>query len=120
MALAEVNAGLGQASARGLDVSPLAERSRARAETAAKYRAAYRQYCWPVRSLADVKLAPFHIMAGERRVHVDKDHLWHMKTIASACTHETLLVPTPHPHRPDERERGDRVVGGADFEARRA
>jgi protein phosphatase len=97
IALADVNAVLGQAVARGLDITALAERSKARAEMTAKYRAAYRHYCWPVKSLADVKLAPFHIMATELRVHVDKDHLWHMATIAAACAHDAeVLVPTSH------------------------
>jgi polynucleotide kinase-phosphatase len=97
MALAEVNTVLGQAMARGLDVNGLAERSRARGEMAAKYRTAYRHYCWPVKSLAEVKLAPFHIMANDRRVHVYKDHLWHMETIALACAQdEEFLMPTAH------------------------
>ena len=97
MALAEVNAVLGQAVARGLDVAGLAERTKVRSEMATKYRAAYRHFCWPVESLDDVKLAPFHIMASARRVHADKDHLWHMETIASMCAQdEQLLVATPH------------------------
>ena len=29
-------------------------------------------------SLADVQLAPFHLLASEGQVHTDKDHLWHM------------------------------------------
>jgi protein phosphatase len=88
---------LEQALSRGLDIGPLAERTKVRLATAGKYQAAYRHYCWPVRSLADVKLAPFHIMASDGRVHADKDHLWHMQTLASLCTHDAeLLVPTPH------------------------
>ena len=42
------------------------------------YRDAYARYCWPVTSLDDVKLAPFHLLASEGAVHADKDHLWHM------------------------------------------
>ena len=30
--------------------------------------AAYRQYCWPVNSARDLKLAPFHLLASEGRV----------------------------------------------------
>ena len=30
-----------------------------------KYREAYRRYCWPVTSLADYRLAPFHLLASE-------------------------------------------------------
>jgi hypothetical protein len=77
-------------------VGALAERTKVRLAMSESYRAAYRRYCWPVRSLADVKLAPFHMMASEGRVHADKDHLWHMETIASLCAQDDLLVSTPH------------------------
>ena len=87
---------LEQANARGLDVSELAVRTKVRREKSARYRAAYRHYCWPVSSLSDVKLAPFHVMATEGHVHADKPHVWHMETIASVCAHDEILVATPH------------------------
>jgi polynucleotide kinase-phosphatase len=97
MALGDANAALERAMARGLDVGALAERTRMRAERATKYRAAYRRYCWPVSSLADVRLAPFHVMASAGHVHVDKDHLWHMHAVAAVCGHDPeLLMPTSH------------------------
>ncbi len=58
---------------------------RQRGENVARFVAAYRQYCWPVESLADYKLAPFHLLATEGRVHADPDHLWHMEEIAKVC-----------------------------------
>jgi protein phosphatase len=61
-----------------------------------KFVAAYRQYCWPVASLADLKLAPFHLLATEGRVHTDKDHVWHMETLAKICREDPqLLLATP-------------------------
>ena len=57
---------------------------------------AYRRYCWDVTSLADLKLAPFHLLATEGRVHVEKDHAWHMGLIADLCvTSDGLLGSTP-------------------------
>ena len=35
-----------------------------------------------VESLDDLKLAPFHLLATEGKVHVDQDHVWHMDTLA--------------------------------------
>ena len=55
---------------------------RRREENIGKFVAAYRQYCWPVASLTDLKLAPFHLLATEGRVHTDKNHVWHMETLA--------------------------------------
>ena len=50
-----------------------------------KYSLAYTQYCWPVESLEDYKLAPFHLLATENNVHIDKDHVWHMETLKNIC-----------------------------------
>ena len=56
----------------------------------------YRQYCWPVNSLDDLKLAPFHLLASEGAVHTDKRHTWHMEMLARLCTaDERLLLATP-------------------------
>jgi protein phosphatase len=70
---------------------------RHREENVAKFVAAYRQYCWPVSSLTDLKLAPFHLLATEGRVHVDKDHAWHMEELAKICRCDPeLLRATPY------------------------
>lgn len=44
----------------------LSEQTAKRLSAVEHYTTAYRQYCWPVGSLADLKLAPFHILASER------------------------------------------------------
>ena len=49
------------------------------------YTNAYQHYCWPVQSVKDLKLAPFHVLATEGSVHMDKDHEWHMATIKMIC-----------------------------------
>jgi protein phosphatase len=67
-----------------------------RTEHVGKFVAAYRQYCWMVTTLNDLKLAPFHLLATEGRVHTDKNHTWHMDTLAKVCGEERgLLLPTP-------------------------
>jgi protein phosphatase len=59
--------------------------------------AAYRQYCWPVQGLADLKLAPFHLMASEGKVHTSQNHLWHMETLAAICRSDPeFLLATRH------------------------
>lgn len=62
-----------------------------------KYVEAYRRYCWPVSSIDDFKLAPFHLLATEGAVHADKEHVWHMDTLARLCrADEALLLATPY------------------------
>ncbi len=73
---------LKQAEARGLPVSDLLIRTGARRSMASDYVASYRRYCWPVNSVDDLKLAPFHLLATEGKVHVDKPNDWHMTTLA--------------------------------------
>lgn len=74
-----------QARAEGLKLDPLLARFRERESLAADFVRAYREYCWAVESVSDLKLAPFHILATEGRVHVDQDHRWHMDSLANVC-----------------------------------
>ncbi|MAG32287.1 MAG: polynucleotide kinase-phosphatase [Deltaproteobacteria bacterium] len=84
------------AKTRGVDVDGLADQLSRREEVAAQYVQAYRRYCWPVSGLEDLKLAPFHILASEKRVHTDRDHCWHMETLAAICAVDPdLLLATP-------------------------
>ena len=95
-ALPQAVAVLEQAAQGNAEVAPLLARYRERAEAAALYVEAYRRYCWPVRSLDDYKLAPFHLLATEGAVHSDKDHLWHMETLGAVCAQDpALLLATP-------------------------
>jgi protein phosphatase len=84
-ALGDAVAALEQASRNGSEVGPLLERYRQRAAATQMYVEAYRRYCWPVHSLADLRLAPFHLMATEGRVHTTRDHAWHMETLRRLC-----------------------------------
>jgi protein phosphatase len=86
-------AALDAAAARGQDVGDLPARYAARAAMAADYRAAYRRYCWPVRGLADLRLAPFHLLASEGAVHTNRDHRWHMATLARLAQADDADAP---------------------------
>ena len=60
-----------------------------------RFTTAYRQYCWTVDSLDDLKLAPFHLLATENGVHVGENHQWHMAQLADICSaDEKLLLAT--------------------------
>jgi protein phosphatase len=88
---------LQQASDRHVDVTTQLTHYQQRAERASQYITAYRGYCWTVTDIADLKLAPFHILATEGAVHTDKDHRWHMEQIAQICQSDpTLLLSTAY------------------------
>jgi protein phosphatase len=98
-ALPEAIGALGSALSRGLDVSQLGERYGERLRLAGAYESAYRRYSWPVASVSDLRLAPFHVMATEGKVHVDRDHVWHMETLASVCGSGAGNVPFATPYK---------------------
>ncbi len=96
-ALPEAVQALREAAARELPVSQLLARYEQRMTLAARYEEAYRRYSWPVNSVSDLKLAPFHVLATEGAVHVDKDHVWHMETLAGVCrAASAVLFATPY------------------------
>jgi protein phosphatase len=84
-------------STQEFDIGKLLPKMKNRLIAVERYIESYRQYCWPVSSLADLKLAPFHILATASGVHVDRDHEWHMKTIAGFCAEShNILIATPY------------------------
>jgi protein phosphatase len=86
----------GLASSNG-DAVPLIERHKQRLEAANRYVDSYRRYCWQVQSVSDLKLAPFHLLATEGQVHVQRDHVWHMEKLAELCrASDGLLAATPY------------------------
>ncbi len=96
-ALGETVAVLTQARANGGAVDELLARAEARQTMTAHYVEAYRRYCWPVASIADLKVAPFHLLATEGAVHTDKDHRWHLETLRAICAaDDALLIATAH------------------------
>jgi protein phosphatase len=73
------------AAVRAIDVGDLVERFAARQALVERYSAAYRRYCWPVSSVRELRLAPFHVLATEGAVHADKDHVWHLQALDVVC-----------------------------------
>jgi polynucleotide kinase-phosphatase len=95
--LGEAVGALQLAVARGVDVGALLDQHKVRLDLADRFAQAYRHYCWPVESLRDIRIAPFHVMATEGAVHTDKDHVWHMTTISGFVEPDGgLLMTTPH------------------------
>lgn len=87
---------LDRATPRLPELEPLLARTNQRLAAMQSYIREYRQYCWTVNSIDDLKLAPFHLLASEGAVHTDKPHTWHMQTIAKLCAADTkLLLSTP-------------------------
>ena len=97
--LAEAVSALERLASSNGDAGPLIERYKQKLEAANLFVDSYRRYCWPVESVKDLKLAPFHLLASEGQVHVQRDHLWHMEKLAEICkAGDGILLATEHKH----------------------
>ena len=95
--LAATVASLEQLAGTNVEAMPLMERFKERLEAANLYVDSYRRYCWPVHSVSDLKLAPFHLLATEGQVHIQQNHVWHMDKLAEVCKASGgLLLATPY------------------------
>ncbi len=100
---------LQQTTARGIDTGDSLLRVEERLRLAQLFSDSYARYCWPVTSLADIRLAPFHLLASEGQLHTDKDHLWHMDVAGRLCQADPALFQATkhkvvHLDAPDEIE----------------
>ena len=97
-ALIEVEQVLLQSSKRNIEgIDILLDKYSSKRKSIDKFIDSYRNYCWEVTSIDDFKLAPFHILATEGEVHVDKNHEWHMENIKEIClTDEKIFRITPY------------------------
>ncbi len=95
--LSETVAALELLASKNGDALPLIERYKQRLDAVNLYVDSYRRYCWPVHSVSDLKLAPFHLLATEDQVHVQRDHIWHMEQLAEVCkASDGLLLATAY------------------------
>ncbi len=95
--LAAAEAILQQTEDRGIVTGGALVRVKERLRLAELYSDSYARYCWPVTSLADIRLAPFNLLASEGQLHTDKDHLWHMDMAARLSQADsTLFQDTQH------------------------
>jgi protein phosphatase len=95
--LTETVASLEHLASKNGDALPLIEKYKQRLEATKLYIDSYRRYCWLVQSVSDLKLAPFHLLATEGQVHVQRDHVWHMEKLAEVCkASDGLLLATSY------------------------
>ena len=88
---------LAAAGARGIDIGELSASYAERQRDAQRFTDAYRRYCWPVSSINDLRLAPFHLLASENRVYSDQTHLWQMAQLHRlAAADAALLLATAY------------------------
>jgi protein phosphatase len=98
-------------SADRVDVADLLGRVTARGEDAMRFVDAYRRYVWPVESLADIRLAPFQVLAGGAHVFVDREHAWQLGVIDRLCAADDELFRTTARLSVDVTDEGSQAEG---------
>ncbi len=94
--LTEAVASLERIASGNENAKALAAHYKQRKDAADLYVESYRRYCWPVRSVNDLKLAPFHLLATEGNVHTNQNHVWHMEKLAEICNaSDGMMLATP-------------------------
>lgn len=83
------------AQARGLDVGELRQRTLSRQSDIESYAQAFGHYCWEVRGVEDLRLAPFHLLASAGKTYFDRDHVWQMETLGELARFDPVFVATP-------------------------
>lgn len=98
VAIDQVVDSLETADKRGVQLNGLLDEYQQRTVAAKEYVNAYQRYCWQVQSISDLKLAPFHLLAAEGAVFIDKDHLWHIEMLAKLCesSEDNVLFSTAY------------------------
>jgi len=81
-----------------MNIATVLEDYRIRLECLERYTEAYRRYCWPVSSVDDYRIAPFHILATEGKVWHDENHLRHLTVIRDYITSggDPIFIATNH------------------------
>ncbi|GMU43635.1 MAG: polynucleotide kinase-phosphatase [Xanthomonadales bacterium PRO6] len=90
--LSAAQAGLQRAQARGVDVGALDQALAMRADDAARFIAAWRRYCWPVRGIEDLRYAPFQILAAEGLLGPERDQCWQLERLDALCDADPALL----------------------------
>lgn len=81
-----------------------------------RFVSAYREYCWSVESLDDLKLAPFHLLATEGQLHTHQNHVWHMENLVRICQHDPNFLLATDSKLIDITDPNDEEAGTAWWE----
>jgi protein phosphatase len=88
---------LARAARRSVGVDDLLQSMTARQARAEAFSAAVRRYAWTVSGIEDFKIAPFHLLATESKVHADKSHRWHMAALRRFVAGDSATKPLFEP-----------------------
>ncbi|MCH1627950.1 polynucleotide kinase-phosphatase [Fredinandcohnia quinoae] len=60
------------------------------------FREVFQKYCWDVKDVNQIQIAPFHVLAHSNETFFDKSHLWHMEMNRELAKESTLFIETEY------------------------
>jgi protein phosphatase len=79
---------------QGREVATLDQQIETRFGNAEAFAAVLRAYAWPVTGIDDLRIAPFHLLASEGRVHSDQPHAWHLEQLKRLAEADRVFMAT--------------------------
>jgi len=76
------------------ELSLLKQKAQLQKSNAQELKSVVDGYCWPINSIEDYRIAPFHILAVEGQLFIDKPHTWHMLHLEKLATEDIILTTT--------------------------
>jgi protein phosphatase len=100
-ALTAAQFALDQVIARGLqsealDLTALRAQASSSLAAIAQYQKTITGYLWEVAGIDKISIAPFHLLATEGKTYFDRDHLWHLETLAALAEADSLFRRTKY------------------------
>ena len=90
-----VNDALRRLGDRGIEIpAETVERFAMRERNAARFDKVWRGYSWETPTIDEVRIAPFHVLASEGRVHSNERHSVHMKWIDMLVGRDPIFAAT--------------------------
>ncbi|MEK4062718.1 MULTISPECIES: polynucleotide kinase-phosphatase [unclassified Paenibacillus] len=87
---------LREAESNGRDVSGWVQEMDEKLRNARVFREAFQEYCWDVRGLEGIRIAPFHTLAHSGQSFFDHSHLWHMEKNRELAGVSPLFMETEY------------------------
>ncbi len=109
-------AALETASARGVDVADLLDRTRSRSSNAGRFVESYRRYVQPIDTDVGVQVAPFQVLGSDAGTYEQRDHGWHLEIADRLVAADPELVRTTRRLVVDTADAESRSAGVAWWE----
>ncbi|MDK8191428.1 polynucleotide kinase-phosphatase [Paenibacillus sp. UMB7766-LJ446] len=87
---------LHDAEAAGRNVEEWLQDTERKLANARTFRDVFQKYCWDVKNIGDIRIAPFHTLAHSTGAFWDQTHEWHMEQNREFARMSTMMMETEY------------------------